>query len=117
MLYNITIKDSAGAPIPGAQLQFMRAGGTQVALFVGDQSASFQFDSEMDSELFNPGNTVNALAAGFNTHSIPVSQLGTQSTITLAKKVNLLLSIGIDLGIAAVSAWVVWQLLKPGKKT
>lgn len=116
MLYKILIRDSSGNPVPGAQLQFMQPNGGQVALFVGDQTSAFQFDSEMDSDLFAAGNTMNAIAAGYNTHTVPVSQLGAQSTITLAKKVNLLLSIGIDLGIAAVSALIVWELLKPGKK-
>lgn len=100
MIYSGIISDSKGSPIPGAVVSFVNGSGSNIVSFPADVTGYWQFDTDTDGGLLDPGNTVHFSGPGYGDYYISSGTLQPTFDVTLSKKINPALYVG--LGAAAV---------------
>jgi hypothetical protein len=82
MTYTITVKNSGGAPVDAAYVNFIASGVVTETLATG-ADGTITIDTVDDADLFTPGTTMQVTAAGYPAFSIPTTSITGNSVVTL----------------------------------
>lgn len=102
---NITVKDSAGHPLPSAYVNWVSQGVTLDTLAT-DSNGQVQIDSDLDSGLLQPGVTMTVSLNGYKTFSGPAT--GTDPTARIS---DVVLQKGLSTPVILVGAAIAAYLL------
>jgi len=104
MIYSGRISDSKGQPVPGASLSFTNDAGQVIATLPVSAAGTFSVDTSFDDGLFQSGIAAIFSAPGYQYFSIDSTLMPQVFNVTLKKKINQDLILGIGAGTALILA-------------
>lgn len=100
MIYSGTIKSQAGAALKNAGVQFVNSTGQTLVTLPVTAAGAWQLDSTFDDGLLMPGISAVFTAPGYYPYSISADKLPPVFSVTLTKKVDPALLLGVGAGVA-----------------